>query len=57
MPVGVPVWSPRDFRARVRTYTKVWHEYILKQGEVHRSESDPRMTEGDALSVAAIWMD
>jgi hypothetical protein len=53
----VPVWPPRVFLARERTYTKGWHKYFLKQGEAHRSESDPRIAEGDALSVASIWMD
>jgi hypothetical protein len=29
----------------------------LKQGEAHQSESDPRIAEGDTLSVASMWMD
>jgi hypothetical protein len=57
LPPGVPVWPPRVFLARERTYTKGWHKYLLKQGEAHRSESDPRIAEGDTLSVASIWMD
>jgi hypothetical protein len=35
----------------------MWHEWLLRQGEVNRSESDPRMAEGDALLVMVLWMD
>jgi hypothetical protein len=57
LPPGVPVWPPRVFPARERTYTKGWHKYVLKQGEAHRSQSDPRIADGDTLCVASIWMD
>jgi hypothetical protein len=52
LPPGVPVWPQRVFLARERTYTKSWHKHLLKQGEAYRSESDPRIAEGNTLSVA-----
>jgi hypothetical protein len=57
LPPGVPMWPPRVFLARERDYTKGWHKWLLKQGESHRSETDPRIAEGDMLSVVALWLD
>jgi hypothetical protein len=57
LPPGVPMWPPRVFLARERTYTKGWHKWLLKQGEFHRSETDRRIAEGDMLSVVALWLD
>jgi hypothetical protein len=45
LPPGVPVWSPRVFLARERTYTKGSRKYHLKQGEAHRYESNPQIAE------------
>jgi hypothetical protein len=56
LPPGVPMWPPRVFLARERTYTKGWHKWLLKQGESHRSETDPHIAERDMLSVVALWL-
>jgi hypothetical protein len=57
LPPGVPMWPPRGFLARERTYTNGWHKWLLKQGESRRSENDRRIAEGDMLSVVALWLD
>jgi hypothetical protein len=57
MPPGVPMRPPRVFLVRERTYTKGWQKWLLKQGESNRSESDPRVAEGDMLSVMILWLD
>jgi hypothetical protein len=57
LPPGMPMWPPRVFLAHERTYTKGWQKWLLKQGESHRSEIDPRIAEGDMLSVVVLWLD
>jgi hypothetical protein len=57
LPPGVPMWPPRVFLSRDRTYKKIWHKWILKQGESNRSESDPRTAAGDVLSVMMLCLD
>jgi hypothetical protein len=57
LPAGVPEWPPRVVLARERTYTKTWQKWLLRQGEASRPEADPRMAEGDTLSVLVLWLD
>jgi hypothetical protein len=57
LPAGVPEWPPRVFLARERTYTKGWYKRLLRQEEGSRHEVDPRMAEGDTLSVLVLWLD
>jgi hypothetical protein len=57
LPSGVPMWSPRLFLPRERTYTKRWQKWFLKQGEPNQSETDRRIAEGDMLYVVMLWMD
>jgi hypothetical protein len=57
LPPGVPMWAPRFFLPRERTYTRGWQTWILKQGESNRSETDAPIAEGDMLSVVPLWMD
>jgi hypothetical protein len=38
-------------------HTPRWQKRLLKQGESHRSETDPRIAEGDMLSVVVLWLD
>jgi hypothetical protein len=57
LPPGVPMWHPRLFLPRERTYMKRWQNWLLKQGEPNRSETDARIAEGNLLSVVMLWMD
>jgi hypothetical protein len=54
LPPGVPMWPPRLFLHRERTYTKGWQKWLLKQGESNQSETDARIAEGDVLSVVML---
>lgn len=57
LPPGVPDWPPRPFLARQKVFTKPWQVWLLKQGEPIRSDSDPRIAEGDCLSNVVLWLD
>lgn len=57
LPTGVPDWPPRPFLAREKTYTKAWQKHLLRQGENVRTDSDPRMAEGDCMSNVVLWLD
>ena len=57
LPAGIPMWPPKVFLARERTYTLPWHREILGQGRVTLKEGDPRIVDGETLSNIMIWLD
>lgn len=57
LPPGVAEYPPRVFAASACTYAKGWHKFLLRQDEPRRSETDPRIKEGETLSNAMLWMD
>lgn len=57
LPPGVPSWPPKVFLPRGKFYTKNWHVCSLWQGEIVRGENDPRIAEGDTLSLKMLWLD